>query len=75
MGGDKVATNHISSMKGCTNKDVEAGMELKKGQSWMVKGDYDFSKHDGNLEGGKQSEVRVPHAFHLYCWANVFTRL
>lgn len=75
MGGDKVATNHISSMKGCTNKDVEAGMELKKGQSWMVKGDYDFSKHDGNLEGGKQSEVRVSAIRCILQEANIFTRL
>lgn len=61
MGGDKVATNHISSMKGCTSKDVGTGMELKKGQgqSWTVKGHYDYSKRDGNLEAGKQSEVRV----------------
>lgn len=64
MGGDKVATNHISSMKGCTAKDIPV-MELKKGQSWMVKGDYDFSKREGNLEAGKQSEVRAS-AVHPY---------
>ncbi|KAF2666114.1 hypothetical protein BT63DRAFT_416527 [Microthyrium microscopicum] len=56
MGTDKVATKHISSMKGCTNADV-GPVELKKGQSWMVQGNYDFAQHDGNLEGGKQSEI------------------
>jgi hypothetical protein len=56
MGSDKVAINHISSMRGCTNQDI-GQMEMKKGQSWMIKGDYNYAKHDGNLESGKQSEV------------------
>lgn len=56
MMGDKVAVKHISSMKGCTNADIDK-LTLAKDQEWAVKGNYDFTKHDGNLEGGKQSDV------------------
>jgi hypothetical protein len=56
MGGDKVAKSHISSMGGCTNENLKV-KELKKGQSWIVKGNYDYSRFEGNLEAGKQSEV------------------
>jgi hypothetical protein len=57
MGGDKVATNHISSMQGCNEEDITGSQQLKKGQSWSVKGRYDYKKYDGNLERGRQSEV------------------
>jgi hypothetical protein len=56
MGGDKVAKNHISSMGGCRGENLKV-KELKRGQSWSVRGNYDFSKYEGNLERGKQSEV------------------
>lgn len=56
MGGDKVAKSHISSMGGCTSENLKV-KELKKGQSWSVKGSYDYSKYEGDLEAGKQSDV------------------
>lgn len=64
MGGDKVAKTHISSMAGCTNENVKV-KELKKGQSWSVKGNYDYAKYEGDLEAGKQSEVSL-HFFILF---------
>jgi hypothetical protein len=61
MGGDKVAKDHISSMPGCENHEIKA-MELKSDQRWYVKGAYDYSRYEGNLEKGRQSEVSAsPH--------------
>jgi hypothetical protein len=59
MGGDKVAADHISSMEGCKNGDITVIKELKKGQSWIVRGSYDYGAHEGNLERGKQAEVSI----------------
>jgi hypothetical protein len=56
MGGDKISTDHISSMKGCTHDDITP-VQLNKEQAWMVKGDYDYDKFEGNLEAGRQSDV------------------
>lgn len=57
MGGDKVALDHISSMNGCrTEKDFNV-QELKKSQSWLVRGHYNYTARKGNLERGKQAEV------------------
>ena len=56
MGGEKVAKDHISSMPGCEPKNFKVA-EMKKDQSWIVKGDYDYGKHEGNLEHGKQSDI------------------
>lgn len=64
MGGDKVAKTHISSMHGCTNDQIKV-KELKKGQSWSVKGNYDYAKYEGDLEAGKQSEVSPSSHLHL----------
>jgi hypothetical protein len=58
MGGDKVATNHISSMTGCEKNLVKTNrMETSKNQTWSLKGNYDYSKKEGNLERGKQADV------------------
>jgi len=59
MGGDKVAVDHISSMQGCKNEGITGVKELKKGQSWIVRGSYDYKAHEGNLEKGKQAEIMV----------------
>lgn len=56
MHGDKVAKDHISNMDGCGMKDVNV-KKMDKSQSWLVKGSYDYSKHDGNLEAGTPSDV------------------
>ncbi|KAF2669805.1 hypothetical protein BT63DRAFT_453988 [Microthyrium microscopicum] len=57
MKGDKTAKDHISSMAGCsTPQDYKVPM-MSKSQSWTIKGSYDYDKKEGNLEGGKQSEV------------------
>lgn len=58
MGGDKVAVDHISSMPGCTSQEIKV-RELRRGQAWTVKGEYDYAKRDGNLENGRQAEVRT----------------
>lgn len=47
MGGDLVAENHISSMGWC-NK--EAKVKLSKDQSWVLKGNYDYAKYEGNKD-------------------------
>lgn len=56
MGQDKVAKDHISSMPGCSPKDFKVS-QMKKDQSWMVRGSYDYEKKEGNLEKGKQSDI------------------
>jgi hypothetical protein len=53
---DKAAREHISSMPNCTPKDFQVP-SVKKDQSWVVTGHYDYDKRQGNLEGGKQSEI------------------
>jgi hypothetical protein len=58
MGGDKVAKDHISSMPGCQHQDIKE-LELKRDQSWLVHGAYDYSRYEGNLEKGRQSEVSL----------------
>jgi hypothetical protein len=44
MGGDKVAKDHISSMPSCGNQQIKVE-ELKKNQTWMVRGAYDYAKY------------------------------
>jgi len=56
MHGDKVARDHISSMDKCGRDDIRVD-KLTKDQSWVVKGRYDYTVHDANLEAGKPSEV------------------
>jgi hypothetical protein len=53
---DQAAKDHISSMPNCTPKDFQVP-DLKKDQSWVVTGHYDFDKRQGNLENGKQSDI------------------
>jgi len=53
---DKTAKDHISAMPNCTPQDFKVA-EVKKGQSWVVEGHYDYDKRQGNLEDGKQSEI------------------
>jgi hypothetical protein len=60
MGEDKVAKDHISSMAGCAYPDIaKANLDFKPGQQWVLKGNYDYGKYQGNIEGGKQAEVRM----------------
>jgi hypothetical protein len=49
---------HISSLSLCGTKDgVDIG-DIKKGQTWVIKGNYDYSVHAGMKNGrGKQSDV------------------
>jgi hypothetical protein len=54
MVNDKPAVDHISSMGTCK---VDSAKEMKKTQSWVVDGHYDFDKAAGNIENGKQSNV------------------
>jgi hypothetical protein len=53
---DQAAKEHISSMPNCTPKDFKVE-SVKKDQSWVVEGHYDYDKRQGNLEDGKQSEI------------------
>jgi hypothetical protein len=53
---DQAAKDHISSMPNCTPKDFQV-QEMKRDQSWVVEGFYDYDKRQGNLEDGKQSEI------------------
>jgi len=32
---------------------------LKKDQSWLLKGNYNYDKIEGNLERGKQADIMV----------------
>lgn len=54
MGSDKPAKDHISSMDDCKLGGIA---EMKKSQSWVVKGNYDYAAHEGNLEKNKQADV------------------
>jgi hypothetical protein len=56
MHGDKVAKDHISTMEGCGLKDIGVP-RVTKGQSWTVRGYYDYNQKSANLEGGSPSEV------------------
>lgn len=56
MGGDIVAVDHISSMSKCKVQDE--GLKLSSNQQWQVVGQYDYSRHDGNIDRGSQGEVR-----------------
>jgi hypothetical protein len=73
MGGDKVARDHISSMPGC-QKDTDFKVkELKKDQSWIARGYYNYTAREGNLEQGKQSEVSfskqsIPKKLEMMCF-------
>jgi hypothetical protein len=53
-----IAKNHISSMSQCWLGDMKIS-ELKKTQSWILKGNYDYDKFEGNTEDGKQADVMV----------------
>jgi Stress up-regulated Nod 19 len=51
------ATEHISKMDLCINDSLHV-KELKKGQSWVLKADYDYSKNKGDLmDTGKQEPI------------------
>jgi hypothetical protein len=57
MGHAGSATSHISSMTACVNNDIGI-KEVKKGQVWQLKADYDYDKNKGDLhENGKQENV------------------
>jgi hypothetical protein len=52
-----VAEKHISSMSGCYNQIMPV-KKLEKTQSWILKGNYDYSRFPGNTEkDGKQQDV------------------
>jgi hypothetical protein len=51
------ATEHISKMSLCMG-DALGQKELKKGQQWQLRADYDYTKNKGMIHGdGKQSTV------------------
>lgn len=54
MGDDKPAEYHISSVDRCQIGEVK---DMKRGQSWIVKGRYDYDIRAGNIEEGKQGNV------------------
>jgi hypothetical protein len=54
MSGDKPAEYHISSVERCK---VGAVKEMKKNQSWRVRGKYDYDVQPGNIEQGHQGAV------------------
>lgn len=51
-----VAEKHISTMSTCYY-DSNGVQKMTKGQEWIIKGDYDYTKYDGNSEGGEASEI------------------
>jgi hypothetical protein len=51
-----IAEKHISSMSTCYFAD-NGVKEMKKGQEWTLKGDYDYTKYDGESENGEASEI------------------
>jgi hypothetical protein len=71
MNGDKLATQHISSMDGCY---MRAGPPayMTRDQAWRFRGHYDYDLREGNLEHGKQSEVSFQSLSCLFaatnCW-------
>ncbi|TLD20160.1 Diphthamide biosynthesis protein 2 [Venturia nashicola] len=54
MGDDKPAVDHISSVEKCQVSQVK---EMKKDQSWTIRGRYDYNARSGNIEEGKQGSV------------------
>lgn len=56
MHGDKVAKEHISAMPGCGSKNI-AITHMKRDQSWITRGKYDYTQRAANLEAGSPSEV------------------
>lgn len=51
------ATEHISKMSLCINDTLNV-KELKKGQKWVLKADYDYNRNKGDLyDTGKQETV------------------
>jgi hypothetical protein len=58
MGDMHIAQKHISSMTTCWFGEMKV-QELKKEQQWVLKGNYDYEKFEGNTEGGKQADVMV----------------
>lgn len=62
MGADKTTQNHISSMNGCKAGEYTV-QEMKKSQSWIINGNYDYAAHEGNIEKGKQMDVSPSKAF------------
>jgi hypothetical protein len=59
MGGDHVAEKHISSMSWCGHSNALPKVKtLKKDQSWMLKGNYDYDRFEGNKDrNGKQDHI------------------
>jgi hypothetical protein len=52
-----LAEKHISSMSGCYNQQMPV-RNLKKSQSWILRGHYNYDRFDGNTEkDGKQQDV------------------
>jgi hypothetical protein len=56
-GPDKAAKDHISSMTSCRQSWGEKELWLNKSMSVSLRGEYDYGKWPGNLEGGKQGEI------------------
>ncbi|QDS77928.1 hypothetical protein FKW77_001137 [Venturia effusa] len=54
MGDDKPAIDHISSVERCAVGQIK---EMKKDQSWTVRGRYNYDVRPGNIEEGKQGAV------------------
>jgi hypothetical protein len=59
MGADKPARDHISSMTPCLKDLKTQDLNLRKSQSVELIGKYDYEKHAGNVEDGKQGEVSL----------------
>jgi hypothetical protein len=51
------ATEHISKMSICVNKDLMV-KQMTKGQKWKLTANYDYNKNKGMVHaGGKQSTI------------------
>lgn len=59
MGGDQVAEKHISTMTWCGHSASPAKVKtLSKEQSWVLKGNYDYDRFDGNKDRkGRQEHI------------------
>lgn len=53
---EKTAKDHISSMPGCEPQEHKIS-QMTKDQAWTVRGVYDYTKREGNLEKGQPSDV------------------
>jgi len=59
MGGDQVAEKHISTMTWCGSSEAPPKVtKLDKEQSWVLKGNYDYDRFEGNKDRkGRQDHI------------------